>query len=209
MILDNATDMVVNTTTSMVSQMSFPDFIATVKPLTIFVIGVLIYVIFIFKFYRSIAKKDIVKLDLEKYVDVPGDPHRKTKMILLNFLENFILTPIAVLAWVGIVAFIMLFLAENYTADMLLITSVATVAVIRAATYYNEDLSIELAKVLPFTLLAILIFDASQFSIENSLLVATQLPVLWKNIMYYLLFAMGLEIIMRITRTMVKLVKQK
>lgn len=190
------------------SSLSFSEFVTTIEPLVFFVIGLIIYTLFVFKFYKSIARKDLIKLDL-------GDGRaelksvKPTKIILINALENFILTPVAVIFWVGVITTMLMLLAENYTAGTLLITAISAVAVIRVSSHYDEALSEDLAKLLPLTLLALLLFDASTFSIGNTLAIAGQLPGLWKSLVYYLMFAIALEIVMRFIQTINNLVNAK
>jgi hypothetical protein len=190
------------------SSLSFSEFVTTIAPLVYFVIGLIIYTFFVFKFYRSIARKDLVKLDLKdgRAEMKSGKP---TKLILINALENFILTPVAVIFWVAVITTMLMLLAENYTAGTLLITAVSTVAVIRVTSHFDESLAGDLAKLLPLTLLALLLFDASTFSIGNALTIAGQLPGLWKSLIYYLMFAIALEIVMRLIRTINNLVKTR
>ncbi|MCK5177829.1 MAG: hypothetical protein KAQ92_08955, partial [Candidatus Aenigmarchaeota archaeon] len=41
--------------------------IEVLKPLAFFVLGMTVYAIFIFKFYRFLARKDIIPLNLNQY----------------------------------------------------------------------------------------------------------------------------------------------
>ena len=50
-----------------VSTFTLPEFLATVEPLIFFVIGMAIYSLFVFKFYRFIARRDIFELHIERY----------------------------------------------------------------------------------------------------------------------------------------------
>ena len=56
----------VNTTlinlTAATADLSVSNFWSAVKPLTLFILGVVIYAVFVFKFYKFIARKDVFKL---------------------------------------------------------------------------------------------------------------------------------------------------
>ena len=58
--------------TDFTSSVSFPEFFSTIKPLGLYVVGMVIYAIFIFKFYRFIARKNIFKLGLSEYSQGEG-----------------------------------------------------------------------------------------------------------------------------------------
>jgi len=79
-----------------------------------------------------------------------------------------------------------------------LLVSVAVVAVVRATAYYKEDLSKDLAKMLPFALLGIFLVDVSFFTITSSLDVLKQLPANINLLVYYLAFIIALEFVLRI-----------
>ena len=53
--------------------------------------------------------------------------------------------------------------------DGILLVSMAVVGSIRVASYYNEALSTDLAKILPFALLGILLIDSSIVSLSGAL----------------------------------------
>ena len=65
------------------------------------------------------------------------------------------------------------------------------------SAYYKEDLSSNLAKLLPFTLLAVLISKPDFFNFESLLSQFAQVPSYFSNIITYLLFIIILEIILR------------
>ena len=83
-------------------------------------------------------------------------------------------------------------------ANNILLVSIALVSTVRIAAYYNEDLSKDLAKMQPFALLGIFLIDISYFSFSASLEVIKQIPSFWKIMIYYLIFAIVLEFILRI-----------
>ena len=64
-------------------------------------------------------------------------------------------------------------------------------------SYYKEDLARELAKMLPFNLLAIAMLTQGIFNFERIIGNFSQLSVFFNEIIIYLLFIVFLEIIMR------------
>ena len=73
----------------------------------------------------------------------------------------------------------------------------ATVSAIRATAYYNEDLSRDLAKILPFAVMAVFLIDASFFSLSDSLDTLNEASDYNEHILYYLMFLIALEFVLR------------
>lgn len=177
---------------------SLSEYLSIVAPLMIFVGSIIIYSLFIFKFYRFIARRDILKLNLSQYSEGFEGFLKSAASTLLYILETIVLTPLFVFFWFGIMTFLLLIISKAHSPETLLLTSVAVVAAVRVASYYTEDLSKDLAKIIPFALLGFFLVDLSYFSLETSLEIAKQIPSLWKILVYYLLFVVLLEFIMRI-----------
>ena len=98
--------------------------------------------------------------------------------------------------WFIIFAFFLTFLSELEIQTLLLI-SATIVAAIRMTSYYKEDLSRDIAKLLPFTLLATSILNPAFFNIERIFTHFNELPNFLGNIFYYLIFIIILEIVLR------------
>jgi len=94
----------------------------------------------------------------------------------------------------------LIFLTENLTVNSLLIISVTIIGAIRMISYipnYGEDLAKDVAKLLPFTLLAVSILNPDFFDIQRIFGNFSQLPGFFDKIMIYLAFIILLEIILR------------
>ena len=74
----------------------------------------------------------------------------------------------------------------------------ALVGAVRVAAYYNESLSQDLAKLLPFTLLGILLKDIGNFSFAFAWDTLSRLPEYWQTALVYLVFVIALEFFLRI-----------
>jgi hypothetical protein len=167
------------------------------KPLILFIIGMVIYSIFIFKFYRFIARRNIFKLDLHKYNKAKHPLLKKTVGYILYLIEYVFLFPVFTFFWFIVFSVLLSFMAKS-AADNILLVSIALVSTVRIAAYYDEDLSKDLAKMLPFALLGIFLIDITYFSFSASLEVIKQIPSFWKIMVYYLIFAIVLEFILKI-----------
>ena len=174
------------------------DATTTLRPLISFVIGVAIYSIFIFNFYRFLGRRDIFEMNLEKY----QQSRVRSLQILLHLIfyvgKYLVLFPIVAFAWFVILTVLLTFLAKNRSVDSILLVSMSVLAAIRITAYYNEDLSRDLSKMLPFALLGVFLIDISYFSIPVSLQALQQTPAELENIVYYLIFIIALEFLLRL-----------
>jgi len=189
---------------------SVKEAIQVAKPLVIFVIGMVIYSIFIFKFYKFIAKRDIFKLNLAEYSRSKWEDVKEGIVFLFYILEHIIIFPLLTFIWFIFFSMLLIFMSENQSTSVLFLFSMAVVATIRISAYYNEELAREIAKTLPLTLLGIfLVTGLSYFSPESALLAIKSIPLMWKTIVYYLFFIVLLEIILRVVLFIYNNIKYK
>ena len=106
--------------------------------------------------------------------------------------------PLFVFFWFSILSVMIILLSKTQAVGNILLVSMALVASVRATSYYNEDLSRDLAKMLPFALLGVFLIDISIFSIFESIAMIKTLPSMWRPMVYYLGFVIGLELLLRI-----------
>lgn len=184
---------------TIIASLSLEEAIETAKPLLIFIVGMVIYSVFIFKFYRFIATRDIFKLNLVEYSRSRWENVKDFVAFLFYILEHLIIFPLFTFFWFMILSIFLIFLSENQTTSTILLFSMAVVATTRITSYYNEELAREISKTLPIILLGIfLVSGLSYFSWETAISSIKEIPSLWKTILYYLLFIVLLEIVLRI-----------
>jgi len=108
-----------------------------------------------------------------------------------------IILPFLVFFWFAILAIFLILLSKEQTVQNILLISSAVVASVRMTSYYKEDLSRDLAKMFPFTILVVFLLSPNFFSLPQVISKFLQIPLLLQNILYYLVFIIGLEIILR------------
>lgn len=166
-------------------------------PVAAYVFGMAVYAIFIFKFYRFIAGRDIFTLDLSKNDNVMFPVFWDFMFLIWYAARYVVLFPAFALFWFAVLTLMLAFLSENRNLSEILLIALATVSTIRISAYYNEDLSRDLAKILPFAVLAIFLIDTSFFDVDASIAVLHQANEQRETIFYYLLFIVGLELALR------------
>ncbi|MFH1400591.1 MAG: hypothetical protein ABIH41_03665 [Nanoarchaeota archaeon] len=168
------------------------------RPLSLFVAGMVVYAVFVFKFYRFVARKDIFRLQFFQDRTAEGTAVGSFLGLLWYFLEYLLFFPILVFFWFFVITLLLAFLARNQSIQSVLLLAMALVSAVRITAYYSEDLSRDLAKMLPFALLGVFLVDISYFSLASSMELIKQIPAYWKILVYYLFFVMGLEFILRV-----------
>ena len=175
-------------------------------PVAVYILGITVYAIFVFKFYMFVASRDMFKLNIARY---EGSRFRGAH-ILYQFgfyaLKYIILFPAIAFFWFAVLALILTFLSKEQLFSEILLMALATVSAIRIAAYYNEDLSKDLAKILPFAVLAIFLIDASFFSVSGSLDTLKEADDNSENILYYLAFLVVLEFALRLAMGVITLI---
>ena len=166
--------------------------------LTFFTTVIIIYSIFAFYFYRFIGRKNIIELNLGQYNRYDNPTIVKIFAIIFYVIEYIILLPILTFFWFAVLAVLILLLSKGTDTNTILLISAALVASVRATSYVSESLSKDLAKMLPFTLLAIAMTTAGFFDIDTLISQVSKIPSLFSNILYYLVFIIAIEFTMRI-----------
>lgn len=166
--------------------------------LVFFTAVIVFYSIFVFYFYRFLARKDIIQLNLNQYNQYNNKVLVEIFAIIFYVVEYIIILPVLTFFWFAFLAILILVLSKGLDTATVLLISAALVASVRITAYVSEDLSKDLAKMLPFTLLAIAITSLGFFSVHSLLSRFSEIPALLTNIPYYLIFIIAVELIMRV-----------
>lgn len=182
-------------------QLNYVEAIQLMKPLLIFVLAMSVYAIFVFKFYRFLSRRDILQLNLEKHNNASMHLVRKTISFFIYCLKFLIVFPILAFFWFLVLTVLLTMMAKGQGLDGILLVSMAVVGSIRVSSYYNEALSTDLAKILPFALLGILLIDSSIVSFSGSMENLRAALAKWETMMYYLIAIVLLEFVLRMIST--------
>ena len=172
----------------------------------VYIIGIGLYAVFIFHFYRFLASRDMFKLDFSRY---EGSPHKAARgffHFVMYIVKYIVVFPVFAFFWLAVLTVILAFLSRDRAFSDVLLIALATVGAIRVAAYYHEDLSRDVAKILPFAVLGIFIIDASFFTLEDSLAVLRDANSNREVIFYYFVFLVLLEFALRIVMGYVMLI---
>ena len=83
------------------------DFGNETYPTLIAIIAIAVYSGFVFMFYRVLAKKDLITLDLSKYADDFGGKIKKYLRSMLFVVQYIVVIPILIAFWTLVLAAIL------------------------------------------------------------------------------------------------------
>lgn len=150
------------------------------------IIIIAIYSIVIYHFYRFIARRDCFKPTKTRYSKAVG---------VLRYL--FLYPFIAILFFIGF-SMILIFLTKTYNIETVLYVAFAIVLAIRITAYYTEDLSKDVAKMLPFAILGIFLVDSTYFKFSSVTDRLNEIPEYINLIIQFLILIIIIEWILRL-----------
>lgn len=143
----------------------------------VFVVGIYGFTIFTGFFLERLSRKEVVYLEDEKKPLRIEDSYtdHTFKIMLRYFLKNLIFFPLMAVVLTAITTIFLILMSKNQPANTIAAISVAIIIVIRILAYTNERLGIEVAKMLPFALLTVVLTDPSTFAQDDIILRLNQL----------------------------------
>lgn len=173
------------------------------EPVAIYILGMALYALFIFRFYQFVSSRDIFELDVSKYEESRFHALRVFLHIILYAGKYLLVFPVVAFFWFAVFTVFLSFLAPDRQFSDILLVAMAVVGTIRISAYVTEDLSRDLAKILPFAVLGIFIIRVSLFNTSESLEVLKQANDNRELILYYLGFTIALEFSLRFVSAVV------
>lgn len=177
---------------------SLPEWAQVFVNLFLLVMLVVVYSIFVWNLYRFISKRNPLGLNLNQYNQFEHSVISRFVKGGFYFIEYILILPFLIFIIFSIFTFLLIIMSDAQEVSHILMISGAVIASIRVTSYYNEDLSKEIAKFLPLTLLTISILNPYTFVeaeyIEKILSQLGQLSSFLSSIQYYLLFIILLEV---------------
>ncbi len=151
-----------NQTTTLPNDLeSFTD---QVLPAFAAIVGIVLYSTFVFKFYRFLAKKDLIDADFSQYSQ--GFTGFMKRLIdgLLLIVQNILFAPFLISFWVLILAVILTLLSGGDDLYWNVLVATSVVGSVRVISYFSEDLARDVAKMLPFAVLGVFLVDSGSFN---------------------------------------------
>ena len=183
----------------LLQQLNLREALELLRPAMIFTVGVAIYAIVIFNLYRFMSRRDIFNLDFSKYEESRHPALRKTLHLIFHVAKYLLIFPLFAFFWFGVLVVMVALLSKTKEVEDLLLVAMAVLTSVRVTSYYTEDLSRDIAKILPFALLGIFLIDLRYFDLSTSTELLNRVGGEWRSIFYYWVFVILLEVVLRIT----------
>ena len=134
---------------------------SSIFDLGFYIAGMAVYAIFVWHFYRFIARREIIPIDYDKY-----NAHGKySPFRIATYIGAYIfLFPLIIFVWFFIYSMFMFVLANDMPTGVVLLIAISVIGAIRVTSYYKEDLAKDVGKLLPFALLGIFLTSSAFFT---------------------------------------------
>jgi len=130
----------------------------------LFVIGIAIYALFVWYFYRYISKRDL----FPKFFYILENVENPSKAKIVIFITIYIVSfPIIIFLWFTVLAFFVYLIGEEMPMHLAIFVSMSIIAVVRILAYYREEASKEIAKMIPYAILAFFLTSAAVYADPN------------------------------------------
>ena len=107
--------------------------------------------------------------------------------------------PIFVYLWFWVLIGVLAFFYSGMEPDELLLIAMAVLTTIRVTSYYNEELSRDISKILPYGLLGIFLVNLGRIDVEASLSLLERIGTSGSNAFYYWTYVTGQELVLRVS----------
>jgi len=131
------------------------------------ILAISAYSIFVFIFYRNLAKRDLITLNLDKYSNNLTGKIKKYIKSITFVIQYILIIPVLLTFWTLVLAIILTLLSPDadHSRNALIATSV--VGSVRILSYWTEDLSRDVAKMLPFGVLGVFLVGDAQVQVSE------------------------------------------
>jgi hypothetical protein len=168
----------------------------------VFAILIALVAIFIWYFYKSLSRRSLMSLNLNRYNRSEHPFFSKLIVAIFYVLENIIIMPFLIFVWFAALSIVILVIVEEQTAGGILMLTAAMVISIRILSYYKQEIAQDLAKMFPFITLSVFLLSPGALSFQSVLDRIGELPSLFGDVLSFLVLVFIVEIVLRIGYTL-------
>src|SRR3989338_3482393 len=145
--------------------------------------------LFIFKFYKSTSKKNLIDLNLYKYNTSDHPIMGKVFAMFLYLIEYILFIPFLIMLWFAGLSIVLLLIAA------------ALIGAIRILAYIRTEIAADLAKLFPFVALSLIVLAPGEYTLDVFSSNLKTMPSLLNHIFSFVLVITFIEIVMRVFYT--------
>lgn len=176
---------------------------STIYDLALYIFGMVIYAVFVWHFYRFIAKRDIIPITVNPR---NKDGTLTAKRIGMYIAAHILLFPFIIWVWFIVYSFFMFLLAKDMPVGVVLLISISVIGATRITSYYKEDLAKDVGKLLPFALLGVFLTSSAFYSETSNFFSLEEIgerieetPRFISRIVEFVILVAAIEIMLRIS----------
>jgi len=158
------------------------------ETLAILGIGIAVYTALVFAFYNALSRRKPVHLPFSDDDGWSGRVGRTT--------ERALLFPVISFLYFAVLATALIVMAKTQAVGQILLFSMATVVGVRVTVYLSQSMSNDLAKLVPLSLLAVVLVDPGYIKLSDVWLRFQEAANLWPLLGRYFLLFIALEAVM-------------
>lgn len=169
------------------------------QPALVFAVVLGIYATAVFYLCRFMSKKDIIRF---RYTVLRRLTSRS--IVLTGLLTAWIFVfrygvifPVVAYGWFGTLTVMVAFMYNSKEPAQLILISMSVVTAVRVTAYFSEDLSRDIARILPFALLGLFIANFGEFELRVTGRLLRQTLSEWERFFYYWAFIVAQELALR------------
>ncbi len=130
----------------------------------LFIIGIAIYSLFVWYFYRFISRRDLLPKSLLPVTHDRNISKVKTVGYVAAYAVSF---PTIIFIWFTVLSFFVFLIAKDMPFNVAIFVSMAIIGVVRILSYYREEAAKEVAKMIPYAILSFLLTSAALYADPN------------------------------------------
>mgnify|MGYP001493064721 FL=1 len=181
-------------------------FAVQVLPTFAAILGIVLYSAFVYRFYRYLAKKDLIDADFSQYSEGFSGFMKRLVDGLMLIVQNILFAPFLISFWVLILAIILTLLSGGDDLYWNVLVATSVVGAVRVISYFSEDLARDVAKMLPFAVLGVFLVDSGAFNWEAVSLLWDQLDDFATSFASSMLLVIILETTLRVIVTLKQII---
>ena len=174
---------------------------STIYDLGFYIAGMAGYSIFVWHFYRFISRREIIPIDYDKY----DDRGKFSPIRILSYIvAHIFLFPLIIFVWFFVYSMFMFILAKDMPIGVVLLIAISVIGAIRVTSYYKEDLSKDVGKLLPFALLGVFLTSSAFytetsnfFSFDDLEIKFKEFPLFVSRVIEFIIIVVIIEAILR------------
>lgn len=167
--------------------------------LLIFALGVAGYTALVFAFYQNLSRRDLFPMSKQK-----GGRGRLTRMA-----EIMLLFPAFSFLFFAVIAAALFVMNKSsvVTTSTTVLLAASVVVSVRLTAFMSESMANDLAKLLPLSLLAVLVVDPSYVTWSSTWARVQEVPTLIPLAMRFFAFLVCLEVVLHTTRAAIQAIR--